>query len=321
MDRLLVAFIMVLSSLACIGQRISLPVERVPFDKEELEKGLWDASAKSELSIADNIYVSLSPKGVLRQCIGDTTDMYLLTGDTLLFKGYTVGREIGILTDSTVSVMQFPLLPGSTISAAYTGNGLAFGEVKMKCKGAVSASVVRRGHFVFAPGDTVDAVLTEVLRTEKSVFNPADTLNWDEIPGTTVELLRWSIPGSILPFALQLRNNGGAWRLFMTNSILETSSPHDEVSEEASFKDLLTKAQVSITPAAVELLLGKASGVTAEVYIIDISGNIFGRTSKILDEPTTLFSIPTSGLRHGNYMLVIEIIGEDTITEKRILAL
>lgn len=312
--------IALLWGFAASAQRLALPVERVPFGKEEMVSDLWDASVKSELAIHGARYVSLSPKGIVRECFGDTTDMYLLVGDTLCFRGYTVGRDIGVLTDSAAAIICYPLSAGRSFSSDYTGTGLAFGEVAMACRGHAATDAARRGRFVFAPGDTVDAFMYRESRTEKSVFVTSDTLIWDNVQASTVEIIRWNVFGTILPLALQRRCDGGEWHLFMAKNLPETVF-EETILEKPSCQKLLSEAKVSVGATTVDITLGQAPGVVAEAYIVDVSGNIFGRMSRTLDEPSTSFTITTAGLSHGSYMLVIVIEGAVPITEKRMLVI
>ena len=69
------------------------------------------------------------------------------------------------------------------------------------------------------------------------------------------------------------------------------------------------------------MTLGELPGVEADVYIIDVPGNIYGRTVMSLDDTRNEFHIATSGLGHGSYLLVIALGGDSPLVEKRALVL
>ena len=65
-----------------------------------------------------------------------------------------------------------------------------------------------------------------------------------------------------------------------------------------------------------------AQGVTADVCIVDVSGNTYGRELMPLDNVRNEVEISITGLNPGSYLLVIQLSGENmAVVEKRILAL
>ena len=100
MARQIITYIMLFASLNSLGIKQLLPVERTPFECDELSVVLWDASKHSVLDETSGNYVSLLSNGLIRERLCDITNLFLVAGDTIYFRGITKGREIGLLTDS-----------------------------------------------------------------------------------------------------------------------------------------------------------------------------------------------------------------------------
>jgi len=82
---------------------------------------------------------------------------------------------------------------------------------------------------------------------------------------------------------------------------------------------VLDGAEVTISRSEVTVTLGNMPGVEAEVYVIDIAGNFYGHTVRLLDSPSNVFHISLSGIQREGSMLVITLDGNPPLTEKRLL--
>ncbi|MDE6854115.1 MAG: hypothetical protein K2J38_03565 [Muribaculaceae bacterium] len=295
-----------------------MPCERIPFSREILESSLWNASVQSAVNEGGRGYVSLSPGGFITEYINADSEHYLLSGDTLVFRGYTRGRNIGALVDSVTPLLRFPVVPGDSMTTAYSVSGSVDGVPMFMERGEMSVSAVRRGRFVFASGDTVPAVLVHERRNCLS-FTKADSAGVEN----TEDFWRWYAPDARIPFAIQLTRAGDrAPRLFVPDSY-DGAGDDASVSatDEERRREVLAAAQVSYSNGGICVTLGELPGVEADVYIIDVPGNIYGRTVMSLDDTRNEFHIATSGLGHGSYLLVIALGGDSPLVEKRALVL
>ncbi len=305
-------------AFSAAGEKMTLSCERVPFSRQILESSLWNASAQSAVDEGGRGYVSVSPGGFITEYINADAEHYLLSGDTLVFRGYTRGRSLGALVDSVTPLFRFPVVPGDSATRAYIVSGSVDGVPMFRERGEVSVSAVRRGRFVFAPGDTVPAVLVHERRNCLS-FTKTDSAGVEN----TEDFWRWYAPDARIPFAIQLTRSGDrSPRLFVPDAY--EGPEYDAavgVADEERRRDVLAAAQISSGNGGICVTLGELPGVEADVYIIDVPGNIYGRTVQPLDDARNEFHIPTSGLGHGSYLLVISLGGEPPLVEKRALVL
>lgn len=297
-----------------------MPCERVPFGVQSLEGCLWDASSLSAVDEGGRGFVSLASSGLVTEYLAHDAEHYLVRGDSLIFRGYTRGRNIGALVDTIVPVLRFPFVEGDSVRAEFTVTGAVEGKPVFYECGAVSNAVSRRGRFVFAPGDTVPAFMVR----EERVYHTVTAGDAVGAAGHDI-FVRWYTKGSMLPFAVQLQRQGDASpRLFMAQwddvEVAEDEAV-GQADKDALRRSVLDGASVERTPDGVTVSLGGVADTEAEVYIVDVAGNIYGRTSRKLDGDTNEFVIATSSLSPGSYMLVIILGGEAPLIEKRLIVL
>lgn len=304
--------------MAAQSQRLALPVEKDPFDEQEISSAIWDASAHSVVDERSRNHISLSSKGLVREYLDSFTSLYLFVEDSVYFRGYTHGTEIGVLADTAKLVLRFPLSVGSQFGSEYAARGLAFSETPIAEKGSVLSEVLSKGRFIHAPGDTSEATLTYEKRCMATVFAPTDSSDYKDVPSHTLEFYRWYGDGDRLPFAVQRRLDGREWQLWLCDDSAEQNSPE---SDKDIRPTILANAEISVGNGLVSVTLGAAEDVVAEIHIVDVSGNIFGRTHSRLRDTDTTISVSTDGLARGSYMLVIILDNDPSLTEKRMLAL
>ena len=306
--------------MAAAPQRLALPVEKNPFDEQELRPAVWDATSQSVIDERSRSHISLSSKGLIREYLDSFTSLYLFVEDSVYFRGSTYGTEIGVLADTAKLVLRFPLSVGSRFGSEYAARGLAFSETPIAEKGSVLSEVLSRGRFIHAPGDTSAATMTYEKRCMATVFAPTDSSDYKDVPSHTLEFYRWYGEGNRLPFAVQRRLDGGEWRLWLCGESAGQSGSDSDRDKDIR-PSILANAEISVGNGFVSVTLGAAEDVVAEIHIVDVSGNIFGRTHCRLSDTDTTISISTDGLAHGSYMLVIILDNDPSLTEKRMLAL
>lgn len=311
-------FLLFMAPMAVFSQRLALSVEKDPFSEHEINSGIWNASLHSAIDEHTPCNISLSSKGLLRENLDGLTSLYLNIGDSVLFRGYTQGREIGVLADTAILVQKKPLMSGTHFDSDYKAHGLAFAEVQILETGSVSSKVLAHGRFIYSTDDTLTANLYYEKRIMKTILAPSDSLIGTDATVFTVEYLRWYNKEDKFPLAVQRRLNGKEWRLWLRDKDFGQSESIDETDIR---KALLSSARITVSNGCVSVELGSAEDTVAEVYIVDLSGNTFGRTQKRLGETTTTFSISTVGLAKGTYMAVIILDNDPSLTEKRMLVL
>lgn len=299
-------------SLTAVAERRDMPCERVAFGDRVLEGTFWDASAQSAVDEGGRGFASMGSRGFITEYIDADAEHYLLRGDSLLFRGYTRGRNIGALVDSVAPMLRFPLVPGDSLVSAYTVSGSVDGLPVFREEGEVCGCVLRRGRFVYASGDTVAALLVHERRTCATIADDSTaTANHDEF-------WRWYAPGEYVPFAVQMRRSGdGSARLFTGERPEGEEAEEDDAPDDERRRRVLADAVAEVSGDAVTVTLGCLPGVEAEVYVIDVAGNIYGRASRSLDDASNEFRIELPAVR--GCMLVITIGGEPPLTEKRLL--
>lgn len=322
--------------------RLDLPVEKTPFDDKALAGALWDASARSTVDEGLRWHVQIAPDGFVTEYIDASAEHYLMRGDSMIFRGYTRGHKLGALVDDTcATALRFPLVVADSVTTVYSLRGDLEGVERFRERGMLRAGALRRGRFVFAPGDTLDAVMVRENRSYTTFVAP-DSVGHP----SSDEFVRWYAVGCEIPFAVQLmRRDDRTPRLFVGdwNEASELAAEAAEgrgmrqgnyggyyddgadgnpgTADEAARRGVLEGASIVHGTGELTVTLGQLPGIEAEVYIVDVPGNIYGRSVKALDAPSTAFTVPTSSLSAGRYMIVIIVGGEPQLIEKRYINL
>lgn len=302
-------------SLGAVAERSALPYECAPFSDRALSGAVWDASTRGIIDDDGRGFISLNSRGFVTEYIDGDAEHYLIRGDSLIFRGYTRGRSVGALADSIAQVLLFPLIPGDSVVSEYSVSGSVDGVPVFSDEGTVCGKVAREGLFVFAPGDSVPALLVHERRTCTTTIG--DSIS----AANTDDFWRWYAAGSRIPFALQFRRSDGQpARLFLTDRFPGAlQSPAETEPETDARQRILDGAEVTISRSEVTVTLGNMPGVEAEVYVIDIAGNVYGHTVRQLDGPSNVFHISLSGIQREGSMLVITLDGNPPLTDKRLV--
>lgn len=311
----LLSFIAVMLPGGASAERAALPFELVPFNDRALSSHVWDVTGHDVLKDDGNGFIYENTHGFITEFTGNDAEHYILRGDSLIFRGYTRGHNVGALVDSAALVLKFPLEEGDSAVSAYSASGSVDGIPIFRDKGIVCGKVVREGRFIFAPDDTITAILVHELRNcSTSIIDSLTT-------GNTDDFWRWYLPDSRLPFALQYRRGDDASvRLFMTDRFpgRQPRRSHADTGQDGR-QHILDNARVGITGKDASVTLGNLPGTEAEVYIIDTAGNIYGHTVRTLDNSANEFHISLSGIQRQGCMLVITLSGNPPLTGKHLL--
>ncbi len=312
----LILIIALLLSLRASAERSELPFECTPFHSQALSGPIWDATS---LGIVDDDgygFIYSNSNGFITEYTVSDAEHYLMRGDSLIFRGYTRGRNLGALVDSLTHVLRFPLETGDSIVSVYSLSGSIEGHPIFRDEGTVNCEVLRKGVFIFAPGDTVPAILVHEQRN-------CNTYTKDSMTCNTDDFWRWYYPDSRIPFALQFKQSEEqSARLFLTDRFQGHVIKRKGIeTEKDSRQSIIDRAEVTVSEFEVTVILGSIPDVEAEVYIVDIAGNIYGHTVRPLDRTSNEFHISLSGIQRNGCMLVMTLNGTPPLTNKRLLQL
>jgi len=298
---------------------VTLPVEKSGLSRECLQSMIWDATKVPTNECYGSGYISVAPDGLVKESLGEYTELYRRRDNRILWRGFTVGRYIGCLVDSTVMYSLLPLDDGGGAEYKFSAKVKSHDIFLYEMSGSCSSRLCANGRFIISPGDTIPAnLMIESRRYIVAVDGhlPADT--------TTVQFYRWYATGEDIPFAVQVRREGYSECLFMISEITEklTDSDDDDYGgdDAAKVRELLDNIKVSVGHDTVSISLGQFYGSCAEAYLVDIPGNIHGCTSSRLDEQENIIDIPLYGLPAGTYMLVVIIDDNPEFIYKQILS-
>ncbi|MCM1068257.1 MAG: hypothetical protein NC418_11860, partial [Muribaculaceae bacterium] len=187
--------------------------------------------------------------------------------------------------------------------------------------GTVHTEVLGSGRFVFVPGDTVAARLVHEKRSVRTIYSGGDSIAPDS---SEVSFYRWYTPGASLPFAVQVKRSGVEERLYLAEYHLVADAADDnreDTPSEVDRRAVLDAVDVSRSGSSLNVSFPAAQGVEVEVYIVDVPGNIYGHSSRVLGSEPVTVDISLAGLGAGRYMLVINISGEPMLTGKEMFVL
>ncbi len=315
----LLSYTVLLSVFSAQGESVLLSCERVPFDDKILESKVWDVNVQSVIDENSDARIEISERGFVQEYAADVCQLYLHKRDTLIWRGYTEGRNLGVLLDSVALCHIFPLQSDAHSRVHFIARQESDGKVFALLEGDLDADVVCRGKFILAMADTIPATLTR----EKRVYSVNDADNGGQIYTDSVVIHRWYTSGARMPMALQVSASGAAPRFFACESFdYRASDDMQDMPDEAALRDIAESATVTKANGKLYVELCYAQGVTADVCIVDVSGNTYGRELMPLDNVRNEVEISITGLNPGSYLLVIQLSGENmAVVEKRILAL
>lgn len=310
--------IVFLSALPWMGyaaeRHVGMQYERVPFSSDELFSDKWDASSRSVVDDHARAGIKVSNGGVLTEYIGSRAEHYLFRGDTLLYRGNTDGNHECELVTTDCPALLMPILAGATIESGYNSEKRFTGRLGACVSGSLCSDVRGPGLFIIAPGDSLRAYLVHETRSIAAYSPDQSIINQN----CTEEIWRWYAAGDSVAFAVQRRIGADNQERFFAPAEFVGES-EEEQSFDAS--DIIDNASINITHGNIIVSLGQLRGVLADVYIVDIPGNIYGRSTRELSEENNIFNISTAGLQSGTYMLVIAVLTEEPLVHKQIVTL
>lgn len=318
----LLSCVVLLSSFSAQGESVLLSCERVPFDDKILESKVWDVNVQSVIDEKSDARIDISDRGFMQEYAAGLCQLYLQKRDTLIWRGYTEGRNLGVLLDSVALCHIFPLQPDTRSQVHFIARQESDGKVFALLEGYLDTEALCRGKLILATADTIPATLTR----EKRVYSVNDADNGGEIYTDSIVIHRWYASGARMPMALQVSAAGAPTRFFVCESFdyrgaVDTTAVPD-MPDEAALRDIAENAAVTRANGTLHVELGYAQGVTADVSIVDVSGNTYGRELMPLDSERNEVEISITGLNPGSYLLVIQLSGENmVVVEKRIMAL
>lgn len=312
-------FIIIVASwlLSDAMSTVTLPVEKSGLSRECLQSMIWDATKVSTNECYGSGYISVAPDGLVKESLGEYTELYRRRDNRILWRGFTMGRYIGCLVDSTVIYALLPLDDGGGAECKFSAKVKSHDILLYEMSGSCSTRLCAKGKFIISPGDTIPAsLMTESRRYIETADGhlPPDT--------TTIQFYRWYANGEDMPFAVQVNREGYSECLFMISETTEklTYNDDDDGGGDDVAKELLDNIKISAGHGTVSISLGQFEGSYAEAYLVDIPGNIHGRTRSSLDEPENVIDIPLYGLPSGTYMLVVIIDDNPEFIYKQILS-
>ncbi|MDE6157621.1 MAG: hypothetical protein K2F78_05690 [Muribaculaceae bacterium] len=295
-----------------------LPIEKVPFSEDALSKNVWDGSRQSTINDRVSVDISMFENGLIRESVEGRTELYLLRNDSVYWRGFNQGRKIGGLLDSTVLYATLPLTETDTRIVSYNASANLSGRHYFNQTGKYTSEYIGAGTFIATSCDSIPAILIREKRCSTRFYAGNDSIKTDSLH---VVFYRWYEKSSLIPFALQVTSEDGSSRLFTADDFQLDKASVDAYPDKEMRQAILDSSAISIGAGSVNVILNGVTGVDAEVFLVDIPGNIYGKTHKALEFGQNIFSISTTGLASGNYMIIIIVDGEPPLTKKEVLRL
>lgn len=305
-----------LSSATTFAEHRALRRELTPFDSEKICSPDWDFSRLSTLDDCASAYVSFKA-GAYFESAGQRCRSYALLGDTLVYRGYNVGRHESMLLDDLAPARAVKATGDGVMNTSFCARGLLYGEYHTRETGTLKTSYCSRGRMLLY-GDTIPAVLhSEIITTKKTVGGDSC-----ETDGQTV-IYRWLADGMFLPLALQIEEQGMPPRLYVaeeavTDELALPSVSRGDPADDDIVMSVLKSAYGRRTSEGIEVGFGATSGTPfmTDVYLIDSSGNIY--TSATIYSGDTC-SVPLPPVYAGTLFVVVSANGRPQLNHKFIV--
>lgn len=278
-----------LRSYAANDGRVVLSREIVPFEADELEAPVWDTDRRSALDDHAPVFTRLAA-GVYYESGPDCCRAYALNGDTLVYRGYNVGRHERMLLDGAALSRLVGDASGVGFAGAFSARGLVYDRLPTSEEGSLESVTVASGTIVIN-GDSIPVGLHREIISSRKGFE-GDSV---AIPGRTV-IYRWLRPGAMHPVALQIEAAGVLPRLFAVDDAYaagvgtrpDPSGPQSV--DNAAIMAVLESAVAVRTASGVEVRFGSAGAVPfdVDVYLIDTTGHIYASARIAADEACDL---------------------------------
>ncbi len=305
MHRAAVFFVVCCLALgAGAGRRVPLGREVAPFEPDELRAAVWDTDRRSTLDDHAAVFTSAAA-GAYYEWAPDRCRSYALRGDTLVYRGYNIGRHERMLLEGPApSRLVGGGAPGAAFATAFAARGLLYDRFGSAETGALTAEVLAAGVLV-AGGDSVGVMLQrEVIEASKIYDGDSCAVAQRAV------ILRWLRPGEMHPLALQVQCGAEPPRLFVVPEVPAAEAEADgaplqaPAPDDRAIMDVLESASAVLTPDGLELSLARGAGAawTVNAYLIDTTGNIYASTTMEADGRCTL---PVPGAYSGRLFVVV----------------
>ena len=257
-------------------------------DDEALNSNVWDMSGRTLLQ-ANMGKQTFAEDGRYVETLGYRSDCFFISGDSMFWTGYNVGRRLGMLIDNPV-LLCFNALSDPEKAVDYNAKGQLDVSSSLRARGVTISKNLGQGLSIPSPGDTIrNVVLT--LQTDFLITTSETTLESDTLYR---KVYRWYCADSKIPFAIQEED-----RLYLPSSeLLEQIKPSISATDvNNNDVTIIDNAVIHIEGSSVYVNL--TDEIALNIYVMDVSGNIYRAT----EGTERSYSIDVSGLPHGSYVV------------------
>ncbi len=308
-------FLIILALGSAAAERRPFAREYDALSEEALISGLWDVTRLGVRSDNGNASAGIGLSGTYSERVGGCEFLYLIRGDSLVYRGYTCGRGEGFINDSITIAWKRPFSPG--IHQYFFTQCGKRGDINVSTGTEFESEVMGHGRFVRAVADTVPDVW---LVREKHIVD--ERAGGIAVGSYTLEFYRWYAGSDSLPLAVQL---SVATDGVESSALYISDCPYDSGSESEEFGTdyaaVLSEAEVTVDGAYVNIHFASGSDFETETWLVDTSGHTYGYTRSPVGASARDVHVPVTGLPRGSYMLVISVADAPGTVEKRMLVL
>jgi hypothetical protein len=314
--RILLCYLLLLSSNILVFSREEareLHYEMVGMDSIRIHSAKWDVSKISVLDERSTTRIEQLCDAITAESIEGRVYSYAQSGDTLLFKGWNIGRDMSVLSDIHVPCQIFG---GSTTTNSYEGIGCYYDQT-FHVRGSLSGTYIGSGHFIIDIGDTIRDVRLYCQKHNIIIGLKSEI----ETPiSETTTTYRWYRGNDRIPFAIQ-QECGTDRRLYIYRDIRDDSDKDESLG--ISIQDALHQTIIHQSPNNLEIVFPEGlAATTVDVYIMDSLGNTYGHQQcATYSDANAHMVISTENLLQGRYIVSIIINNDTTITEKRLIVI
>ena len=308
-------FFIILALGSAAVERRSFAREYDAFSEEALISGLWDVTRLGVRSDNGNVSAGIGLSGTYSERAGGCEFLYLLRGDSLVYRGYTCGRGEGFINDSITLAWKRPFSPG--IHQYYFTQCGKRGDISVSTVTEFESEVMGYGRFVRAVADTVPDVW---LVREKHIVD--ERASGIAAGSYALEFYRWYAGSDSLPLAVQLSvaaDGAESAALYISDCPYDRGSEYEESGTD--YAAVLSEAEVTVDGAYVNIHFASGSDFETEAWLVDTSGHTYGYTRSSAGVSAREVHVPVTGLPRGSYMLVISVGDAPGAVEKRMLVL
>ena len=307
--------LLLLFGLSTHAQMVRYSTELVPLSADEVEKAkVWNFSGRAVVREDAPNYV-IFDEGIFYENFGESCRAYAVAGDSLFFRGYNIGRgERMNVTEGE----GFSLLPQDFEQrAAYSAQGRNREGLPTAEGGTVVYSVSGPGRVIIGC-DTIRNVSLNRIEF-KAVKTVADTVL---IVDNNFTVYNWTAPGSAFPLAVQYAAGDEAQLYVRALDGEDFAAEEADVAiDEEAAMSVLEGASVETGSGTVQLRFpAGCEAFDVDVYLLDASGYLYAqRTVNTADDFPCVFE--TSGLRHGQYIVAVNLSENPALNRKILVVL